>query len=147
MIREFMCPEAGRRPRTSGLENRGGKSHTRSNKPLARNTFFRPRSRAVRPTTCHADIALHRNLLRLTDNSILHIVNRIEDFEGSLVVRDDDNAGAVCVGDLGEKRMTCRSRWLSSAAVGSSARITRGSLASARATATRGCCPPDNMEG
>mgnify|MGYP006906718266 CR=1 FL=1 len=45
------------------------------------------------------------------------------------------------------KSITCRPRWLSSAAVGSSARMRLGRFASARATATRCCWPPEGEQG
>ena len=43
--------------------------------------------------------------------------------------------------------MICREVSLSSAPVGSSARISRGLLISARAIATRCFCPPDISDG
>ena len=60
---------------------------------------------------------------------------------------DHDDRGAVLRRPRLRMRITASARSLSSGAVGSSARITGGWLASARAIATRCCSPPESSAG
>jgi hypothetical protein len=63
------------------------------------------------------------------------------------VVGDGDHAAPASPAMARSTPNTCSELRLSSEPVGSSARITSGSLASARATATRWRCPPESCSG
>ena len=66
----------------------------------------------------------------------------------ALVVRRDDDGRPARRREPGEQRDDVRARWrCRGCPVGSSARITRGSLTSARAIATRCCSPPESCDG
>jgi hypothetical protein len=75
------------------------------------------------------------------------VVDPLEGRDDLLVVRDDDDGGVVLRAIWLRMRITASARSLSSGAVGSSARITGGRLASARAIDTRCCSPPDSSDG
>ena len=60
------------------------------------------------------------------NHTVFDIQNTVEDVERAMIVRDDDDAGAVLVAICAKSSMTCRPRSLSSAAVGSSARMRPG---------------------
>jgi hypothetical protein len=75
------------------------------------------------------------------------VVDPLEGRDDLLVVRHHDDGGVVLRAIWLRMRITASARSLSSGAVGSSARITGGRLASARAIDTRCCSPPESCEG
>ena len=83
----------------------------------------------------------------LPDHAVLHLERAVEHVQRPVVVGDDDDAASCSWATLRNSSITCRPRTLSSAAVGSSARTRLGRLASAPATATRCCSPPESLLG
>ena len=79
--------------------------------------------------------------------AVLHVGHAVGVFEDAVVVRDDDDAAVGLGGDILRISITFAPFSLSSAAVGSSQMISFGSCTSARAMATRCCCPPESMFG
>jgi hypothetical protein len=77
---------------------------------------------------------------------VAYVVNPLEGGDDFFVVCDHDDGGLGLRAIWFRMRITPSARSLSSGAVGSSARITGGRLASARAMDTRCCSPPDSCD-
>jgi polyferredoxin len=81
------------------------------------------------------------------DVAVADVIDPLEGRDDLLVVRDDDDGRVVLRAIWLRMRITASARSLSSGAVGSSARITGGRLARARAIDTRCCSPPESSDG